>query len=97
MTLVESIKARRHISTTAYDAQIVELIEEAKADLGLVGNTRAEDEQDPNIRAYIVAYALMRMNPERDEYERLDKWCKAHKSTMMHRTGYTNWEGTSHA
>lgn len=97
MTLLESIKGRRHISTAAYDAQIGELIEEAKADLGLVGNTRAEDEQDPNIRAYIVAYALMRLNPERDEYDRLEKWCKSHKSTLMHRTGYTDWEGGSHA
>lgn len=90
MTTLNRVKADLKIKTNGFDDELLELIEEAKADLELVGITRAQDEQDINIRAYIVKYVRAHFGQPED-YEQLIKWLQSRKTQLKNRTGYTDW------
>ena len=79
---------RPAIKTNAYDSDIQELIEAAKADLhaaGVVG-----DESNPLIRQAIKTYCRWQFgNPE--DPERLEKAYKEQKAQLRSCSGSTKW------
>ena len=79
---------RPAIKTNAYDDDIRELIEAAKADLEVVGII--VDESKPLVRQAIKTYCRLHFgNPENPE--RLQASYDAQKGQMMSATGYTDW------
>lgn len=92
MTMLERVKTANRITTTAYDAELTELIEEACADLQLKGITGAEiTGGDPNIRRAIVLYCSIH-HGQRDDRDILQKSYDALKGTLGMSSGYTKWE-----
>ena len=90
MTLLNRVKIANRLTTDKYDAELRELIEEAKADLAMQGNTQAEEELDPNIRKAIVTYCCIH-HGQREDREMLQKAYDDLKARMNTCTGYTRW------
>lgn len=68
--MLESVKLALRISSSAFDKDVAELIEEAKADLRLAG-VYFSDETDPLIRRAIKVYAKANFgfdNPDADRF-----------------------------
>lgn len=84
MALLDDVKLALRISPTiiAYDDEVQDLIEAAKADLKLSGVDPAKlDESDPLIKRAIVTYCKAHFgfdNPDADRLERAYDMLKAH-------------------
>ena len=92
MTMLERVKVANRITTTAYDAELTDMIEEACADLKLKGITGASAaEGDPNIRRAIVLYCSIH-HGQRDDRDILQKSYDNLKGTLGMSSGYTDWE-----
>lgn len=79
---------RPAIKTNAYDSEILDLIEAAKADLQQVGIIG--DESKPLIRQAIKTYCRLHFgNPE--DPEKLRASYNEQKAQLMGATGYTDW------
>lgn len=79
---------RPAIKTDAYDSEILELIEAAKADLAAVGIIG--DESKPLIRQAIKTYCRWHFgNPE--DPARLEAAYKEQKAQLMSSSGSTYW------
>ena len=88
MLAAVKLAMRPAIKTSAYDSEIWDLIDAAKADLALVGIT--VDEDDPLIRQAVKTYCRLHFgNPE--DPERLRAAYNEQKAQLMHATGYTDW------
>lgn len=88
--MLEAVKLamRPAIKTNAYDSEIQDLIEAAKADLKVVGIIGADS--DPLIRQAIKTYCRLNFgNPENPE--RLQASYNEQKAQLMGATGYTDW------
>lgn len=79
---------RPAIKTNAYDSDIQDLIEAAKADLAVVGISG--DENDPLIRQAIKTYCRLHFGTPEDP-EKLKAAYDEQKAQLMSATGYTNW------
>lgn len=90
MTTLQKVKNAMKIKTDAFDDELMDLIDEAKADLALVGITKAEDERDINIRAYIINYVKAH-HGQPENYDQLIRWLSERKTQLKHKTGYTDW------
>lgn len=98
MTMLERVKIANRLTTAAYDEELEELIEEAKADLQLKGilmadgTDPAEDpaDSDPNIRKAIVLYCSIH-HGQREDREMLQKAYDDLKARLGMSTGYTTW------
>ena len=94
MTMLERVKIANRLTTAAYDEELEELIEEAKADLQLKGILGAvgtdPTESDPNIRKAIVLYCSIH-HGQRDDREMLQKAYDDLKARLGMSTGYTTW------
>lgn len=90
MTMLERVKIANRITTNVYDAELGELIAEAKADLALKGITQASAESDPNIRKAITLYCCIH-HGQRDDRELLQRSYDDLKARLGCSTGYTNW------
>ena len=84
MALLDDVKLALRISpdTTAYDGEVQDLIEAAKADLRLSGVDPAKlDELDPLIKRAIVTYCKAHFgfdNPDAERLQRAYDMLKAH-------------------
>lgn len=89
--LVEKCKLARHIKTSAFDEQIQDLIEAAKADMKRVGIVKV-DEEDPLVSQAIVTYFLFHFGtPDPDTYDRLKASYEQQRADLASSTGYTDW------
>ena len=88
--MLEAVKRAIPLSTDAYDAEIRDLIEDAKADLGIAGNVMAREENVPLISRAIKTYCKMNFGAPAN-YEQLKRSYDEQKAQMMSATGYTNW------
>ncbi len=79
---------RPAVKTNAYDADIQDLIDAAKADLAVVGIRG--DESDPLIRRAIVTYCRLHFGTP----ENPDALCQSYKeqkAQLMTASGHTDW------
>lgn len=90
MTLLARVKIANRITTSVYDEELEELIEEAEADLALKGITKSDEPTDPNIRKAIVLYCCIH-HGQREDREMLQRSYDDLKSRLGSSTGYTNW------
>lgn len=89
--MLEAVKLamRPAIKTNAYDSEVLDLIEAAKADLKLAGIQNVE-ESDPLIRQAIKTYCRLHFGtPENPEM--LERAYNAQKGQLQNATGYRNW------
>lgn len=90
MAILNSVKlALRRAETTAFDAEISELIEAAKLDLGIAG-VDVDDVDDPLITMAIKTYCKLHFG-ETDEYEHLKAAYDEQKAQLQMSSNYTNF------
>lgn len=71
--LLDDIKVSLRITNTAFDGEIVDLIEEAKQDLRFAGisSVKANDETDPIIKRAIKTYCKSQFGFDNPDADRL--------------------------
>lgn len=90
MALLNSVKiALRRVETSAFDAEISELIQAALRDLGIAGVT-VENDADPLITMAVKTYCKMHFG-ETDEYEHLKASYDEQKAQLQMSSPYTNY------
>ena len=91
-TMLQKVKRALKLTTEQYDQELTDMIEEAKADLGLTGNlkAKADDEGDALIRRAIITYCRIHHGSPED-YDRLVESYREQKGQMRIATGYTDW------
>lgn len=88
-TTLKAAKLALRITTDAFDSELVDLIDAAKADMGIAGVTN-DTESDPLVRRAIITYCKMHFG-EPDEYDRLKASYDEQKGQLGTATGYTDW------
>lgn len=73
--MLDKVKLALRISNTAYDEEIDDLIEGAKADLVLSGVTeaKAEDVEDPLIKRVVITYCKANFGLSNTDSEKLQQ------------------------
>lgn len=94
--MLEAVKLALRITTTAFDAELSQLIEAAKTDLGIAGVTvpvTTESDLDQIIQRAIITYCKMNFGElDRVEmYDRLKSSYDEQKAQLSMATGYTVW------
>ena len=87
--MLEKVKMALRISTTAYDAELIYLIDAAKLDMGIAGVV-LPDEIDELVTKAIITYCKMSFGLPED-YDRLKRSYDEQKAQLSNATGYTNW------
>lgn len=88
--MLEQVKAALRITTTAFDDDLGQLIEAAKADLGIAGVLQPSD--DPLITRAICTYCAMnRISIDPSQRDWLKRSYDEQKAQLQTATGYTNW------
>ena len=89
---VEKVKTALHVRSSIYDDEIDDLIDAAKADLGLAGVIDARDTTEPLILQAIKTYCRMHFHHlEASEYDRLKASYDEQKAQLQTATGHTDW------
>ena len=83
MALLDDVKLALRISSSAFDDEVVDLIEAARQDLILSGvsQNKAQDENDPLIKRAITVYCKAHFgfdNPEAERFAKSYDMLKAH-------------------
>ena len=94
--MLEAVKLALRITTTAFDAELNQLIEAAKTDLGIAGVTvpvTTESNLDQIIQRAIITYCKLNFGElDRVEmYDRLKASYDEQKAQLSMATGYTVW------
>lgn len=92
-SLIEQAKLAKRITTSAFDAQISQLLDAALLDLGVAG-VEVPAALDALVSQAAITYFLMNFG-EPDEYDRLKKSYDEQKAQLSTCTGYTDW-GVTH-
>lgn len=87
--MLEKVKMALRISTTAYDAELIYLIDAAKLDMGIAGVV-LPDEIDELVTKAIITYCKMSFGLPED-YDRLKRSYDEQKAQLSTATGYTDW------
>ena len=91
--MLEKVKLALRITTNAFDAELTDLIEAAKIDLGIAGvvvPVMTDINLDAIISRAIVTYCKVNFG-EPDEYDRLKASYDEQKAQLSMATGYTTW------
>ena len=90
--MLELVKMALRVSTTAYDAEIMTLIEAAKQDLGIAGVTLPA-ELDSLCQRAIITYCKMNFGEHNPEYvyRQYKNSYDEQKAQLSMATGYTTW------
>lgn len=93
--MLKKVKLALRMTTKAYDSELKDLIEAAKADMGLAGVVIPAG-VDALITRAVITYCRLHFNPpEGQEYDRLKASYDEQKAQLMTATGYTDWgDGT---
>lgn len=89
--MLELVKLALRISTTAYDDELVSLINAALLDLGIAGVV-VPGELDDLVKRAVITYVKVHFG-EPDEYDRLKASYDEQKAQLSMATGYTVWIG----
>lgn len=89
--MLELVKLALRISTTAYDDELVSLINAALLDLGIAGVV-VPGELDDLVKRAVITYVKVHFG-EPDEYDRLKASYDEQKAQLSMATGYTVWTG----
>ena len=87
--MLEKAKAALRITTDAYDAEIEDLIDAAKLDLGIAGVVLPSD-HDVLCQRAILTYVRANFGSP-DDYDRLKASYDEQKAQLKTATGYTDW------
>lgn len=87
--MLEAVKLALRISTTAFDAELNNLISSARLDLGVAG-VIVPNELDALVKTAIITYCRMHFG-QPDDYDRLKKSYDEQKAQLATCTGYTDW------
>ena len=90
MNILTAAKIALRITTTAFDAQISDLIDAALLDLEAAGVINA-DPNDALVRQAVITYVRLHFG-EPDEWDRIKASYDEQKAQMSTRTGYNAWE-----
>lgn len=90
MTMLEKAKLVLRITTEDFDDEIKDLIDAAKADLGIAGVINV-NETDPLIIRAVLTYVKCHFG-DQDDFDRYSKAYDSMKAQLMTATGYTHWE-----
>lgn len=83
--MLEAVRLAMRISTTAYDQELVRLIEAAKKDIGIVGVDATVD--DSLITQAIITYCRLNFGSPAD-FDRLKKSYDEQKAQLISASGY---------
>ena len=91
--ILDQVKNFMWLTTDAFDAQILTLIEAALIDLRTSGVDGVDvDETDPQILLAIATFCKMNFGtPDEASYDRLKKAYDEQKANLGMSTGYTEW------
>jgi len=87
--MLDKVKMALRITTNALDAELTDLIEAAKADLGIAGVVLPETLDAICTRA-VITYCKMSFGLPED-YDRLKRSYDEQKAQLVSATGYTDW------
>ena len=85
--LIARAKMAARITTTAFDAQVGDLLDAAILDMGVAG---VSAELDPLVTQAAITYFLMNFG-QPDDYDRLKRSYDEQKAQLATCTGYTYW------
>ena len=89
--MLEKVKAALRITTTAFDADLNQLIDAAMGDLGIAGVYTAAD--DPLIVRAVCTYCAMnRISIDSSQRDWLKRSYDEQKAQLQTATGYTDWK-----
>lgn len=91
--LLAAAKMALRVTTTAFDAEILSIIQAAKLDLGVAGVV-LPGEDDALVQQAIITYCRANFG-QPDDYERLKRAYDEQKAQLSTCTGYTRWEGAA--
>lgn len=89
--MLTKVKLALRITTDAFDSELNDLIDAAKADLGIAG-VDVPEEIDAIVSRAITTYCKLNFG-EPDEYDRLKASYDEQKAQLSMATGYTTWTG----
>jgi len=87
--MLTATKTALRITTTAFDAEITDLINAGLLDLGLAGVTE-DDTDNELIRRAVITYVRLHFG-DPDNYDRLKASYDEQKAQLSMATGYTTW------
>ena len=85
--MLTAVKLAMRLSTTAYDNEILRLINAAIGDLGVVDITATANTEDPLLQQAIITYCRMNFGTPED-YDRLKASYDEQKAQLMTAKGY---------
>lgn len=88
-TMLTATKLALRITTTAFDAELNDLINAGLMDLGIAGVTD-DDTDDELIRRAVITYCKLHFG-EPDQYDKLKASYDEQKAQLSMATGYTRW------
>lgn len=89
--MLEKVKLALRITTDAFDAELLELIQAAAIDLDIAG-VDSEEGVTPIVTRAIITYCKVHFG-EPDDYDRLKASYDEQKAQLSMATGYTRWTG----
>lgn len=89
--MLEKVKLALRITTDAFDAELLELIQAAVIDLDIAG-VDSEEGVTPIVTRAIITYCKVHFG-EPDDYDRLKASYDEQKAQLSMTTGYTRWTG----
>ena len=87
--MLEKVKLALRITTNAYDSELEDLIEAAKADMGIAGVVLPET-LDAIVSRAVVTYCKVHFGSP-DDFDRLKASYDEQKAQLSMATGYTKW------
>lgn len=85
--MLSIVKLAMRLTTTAYDAEIENLITAACGDLGIVDVIASPDETDSLLQRAIITYCRLHFGTPED-YDKLKASYDEQKAQLMTKTGY---------
>lgn len=92
-SLLQKAKITLRINSTAFDEEIVDLIDAAKLDLGIAG-VILPTELDPLTTTAVMTYVRAHFGQPED-YDRIKKSYDEQKAQLKTATGFTDWGGAN--
>lgn len=87
--MLKKVKTALRITTDAFDDELTDLIEAAKADLGIAG-VIVPEELDAIVTKAIITYCKFSFGIPED-YDQLKRSYDEQKAQLSNATGYTIW------
>ena len=95
MALLDKVKAACRVTSTAYNDELVDMIEDALADMGITDikpEVLTVFDTDPLIQRAVITYCRMNFGYQDDiNYDRLKASYDEQKSQLLMSGKYTDW------